>query len=126
MYLEAAKGKIVIIEEDSSDTGFISDRVILQRVMINLLKNALEATPEGGSTRVGCSRQGEHVSFRVMNPAVMSREIQLQVFQRSFTTKGRGRGIGTYSIRLLTENYLKGKVGFVSNESEGTVFTITL
>jgi sensor histidine kinase regulating citrate/malate metabolism len=50
----------------------------------------------------------------------------MQLFQRSFSTKGNGRGIGTYSIKLLTENYLKGKVSFFSNEEEGTVFSIEL
>ncbi len=46
------------------------------------------------------------------------------MFNRTFSTKGEGRGIGTYSIKLLTENYLKGTVSFVSNESKGTVFSI--
>ncbi len=53
-------------------------------------------------------------------------DVQLQLFQRSFSTKGIGRGIGTYSIKLLTENYLKGSVNFISNENEGTLFTIEL
>lgn len=38
----------------------------------------------------------------------MPRTSQLQIFQRSFSTKGKGRGLGTYSIKLLTERYLKG------------------
>jgi sensor histidine kinase regulating citrate/malate metabolism len=52
----------------------------------------------------------------------MKREIQLQIFQRSFSTKGSGRGLGTYSIKLLTEQYLHGKAWFTSNEVEGTTF----
>jgi len=54
----------------------------------------------------------------------MPAEIQMQIFQRSFSTKGSDRGIGTYSIKLLAENYLKGKVDFSSNESEGTIFWV--
>lgn len=50
----------------------------------------------------------------------------MQIFQRSFSTKGKGRGIGTYSVRLLSENYLKGNISFVSNEYEGTIFTVEL
>jgi sensor histidine kinase regulating citrate/malate metabolism len=57
----------------------------------------------------------------------MPREVQLQVFQRSFSTKARsGRGIGTYSIKLFVERYLKGTVGFTSDEPGGTTFTVTL
>jgi sensor histidine kinase regulating citrate/malate metabolism len=50
----------------------------------------------------------------------------MQLFQRSFSTKGQSRGIGSYSIKLLTENYLKGKVSFISNENDRTVFSIEL
>jgi sensor histidine kinase regulating citrate/malate metabolism len=56
----------------------------------------------------------------------MSQEIQLQIFQRSFSTKGEARGIGTYSIKMFTEQYLGGKVSFVSNPTEKTVFSISL
>lgn len=49
----------------------------------------------------------------------------LQIFQRSFSTKGGGRGIGTYSVKLLTENYLQGRVAFVSTAEAGTTFTAT-
>lgn len=34
--------------------------------------------------------------------------VQLQIFNRSFSTKGKGRGTGTYSMKLLTKRYLKG------------------
>jgi hypothetical protein len=57
----------------------------------------------------------------------MPREVQLQIFQRSFSTKAdRGRGIGTYSVKLFVERYLKGTVGFVSAEPGGTTFSVTL
>ncbi len=50
----------------------------------------------------------EMIEFWVHNHAVMPESVQRQVFQRSFTTKGRGRGLGTYSVKLLTERYLEG------------------
>jgi signal transduction histidine kinase len=56
----------------------------------------------------------------------MPREVQLQLFKRSFTTKGTGRGLGTYSMKLLTERYLKGRIAFTSSETDGTTFTVTL
>ena len=49
-------------------------------------------------------------------------DAQLQIFQRSFSTKGSGRGVGTYSIKLLGEQYLRGRVGFTSSETDGTAF----
>jgi len=43
---------------------------------------------------------------------------------RAFSTEGSGHGLGTYSIKLITEKYLQGKVSFVSNKQEGTRFTV--
>ncbi|MFH1622626.1 MAG: hypothetical protein ABIA97_05870 [Candidatus Omnitrophota bacterium] len=40
--------------------------------------------------------------------------------------EGKGRGIGTYSGKFITEAYLKGKVSFESKEGQETVFTIEL
>jgi sensor histidine kinase regulating citrate/malate metabolism len=74
----------------------------------------------------GCKSEGTGLIFQVHNEGIIPREIQLQLFQRSFSTKGKGRGIGTYSIRLLVENYLKGKVTFVSNEDCGTNFSVEI
>ena len=64
--------------------------------------------------------------FRVANPSVMPPDVQNQVFQRSFSTKGENRGLGTYSMRLLTERYLKGHVSFTSDKAHGTVFRVRL
>jgi signal transduction histidine kinase len=56
----------------------------------------------------------------------MPSSVQRQVFNRSFSTKGAGRGLGTYSVKLLTERYLKGKAGFTSSEADGTTFFVIL
>ena len=91
-----------------------------------MLKNALEATRAGGTVCTGIKNDGDKIIFWVKNNQVIPQDVQRQLFQRSFTTKGTGRGLGTYSIRLLTENYLEGKARFLSNESEGTLFSIEL
>jgi sensor histidine kinase regulating citrate/malate metabolism len=52
----------------------------------------------------------------------MPEDVQLQVFKRSFTTKGKGRGLGTYGVKLLNERCLKGEVGFESSKGRGTTF----
>lgn len=109
------------------DIDLLVDRVLLRRVLVNLVKNALEATPYGGSVRVGAREDRDCVTFTVYNPTAMPREVQLQVFQRSFSTKGgSGRGIGTYSVKLIGESYLQGQISFTSEESIGTTFRFTL
>ena len=62
------------------------------------------------------------VEFWIHNPGLMSRKVQFQMFQRSFSTKGSGRGLGTYGAKLITEQYLKGGISFTSSAGEGTTF----
>ena len=122
----AGRGRDLHVERETQPFEFTSDPVLLRRVLVNLVKNALEAVPMGGFVTVGARREPDAVVFTVHNATVMPADVQLQVFQRSYSTKGAGRGLGTYSIRLLTRHYLGGQVSFVSNEAEGTVFTVRL
>jgi signal transduction histidine kinase len=70
------------------------------------------------------SLRDDGVQFSVRNPGVIPPEVQLQLFQRSFSTKGANRGLGTYSVKLLTERYLGGRVWLNSNPDDGTVFHV--
>ncbi len=104
-----------------------TDRRLLRRVLSNMLKNGLEATAPGQTVTLSCTERGHSAAFTVHNREVMPMDVQLQIFQRSFSTKGEaGRGIGTYSIKLLGEQYLGGKVEFTSQEPEGTLFVFTV
>jgi sensor histidine kinase regulating citrate/malate metabolism len=118
---EAAEGRIILIAGDSEEVFFESDRTLLGRVLGNMIKNALEAAGKGEAVSVSCRRSAQGVEFHVHNPGFMPGESQLQVFRRSFSTKGRDRGLGTYSMKLLTE-YLQGEVSFSSSEEKGTLF----
>jgi signal transduction histidine kinase len=123
---EVGQNKYIDIDENSADIDFETDKLLLQRVIVNLLKNALEATSVNGFVRIMVKEENNRLVFSVKNDGVMPDEARAQVFQRSFSTKGRGRGLGTYSVKLMTENYLKGKVSFISNETEGTIFRVEL
>lgn len=117
-----AKGVSLEVQPRVTMARLVSDGALLGRVLGNMVKNAVEATPIGGRVQVGCSGSAEGVTFWVRNEAVMARSVQLQVFQRSFSTKATNRGLGTYSMKLLGENYLGGRVSFTSAEGEGTTF----
>jgi signal transduction histidine kinase len=117
-----AEGRSIRIMPTETPVALVSDPTLLRRVLRNMLKNALEATGPGGTVTLGCRPNGDKVEFWVHNPTVMPADVQLQIFQRSFTTKGIGRGLGTYSMKLLSERYLKGQVTFESSAAEGTTF----
>lgn len=119
---EAARGKSLVVAADCEGVRIKTDKTLLSRVLGNLAMNALEAELKGATVTLGCKKSGAGAVFTVHNPSRMPEDSRLQVFQRSFSTKGAGRGLGTYSIRLLTEKYLKGKVSFTAG-AEGTTFS---
>jgi signal transduction histidine kinase len=123
---EVAKEKKIVISDRSDGAILFTDRIILLRVLINLLKNALEATEINGTVHAEAEERSSTVRFIVKNDIVMPEAVRMQIFQRSFSTRGTGRGIGTYSIRLLTEKYLKGTVVFTSSDPKGTIFFVEL
>lgn len=121
-----AAGKRLLVDPDSADVFFSTDKNLLYRVMANLTRNALEATDQGGCVTLSCGRGPGGIFYRVRNPGVMDEAVRLQLFTRFFSTKGPGRGLGTYSARLLTEEYLQGRLLMRSEPEVGTEFSVIL
>ena len=122
----SCRGKTLAIAPDSSDVFFASDRKLVTRILVNMQKNALEATPPGGTVTVGCGRTDGQVRFWVHNAGMVAEEARPQIFRRAFSTKGRGRGLGTYGTKLFAESYLGGTVGFTTDATDGTTFYVLL
>lgn len=121
------QGTVLSISDSTPKEAWLpTDQTLLRRVIGNMIKNAIEANSKGGEVRVGISQENGFHRFWVQNPQVIPWETQVQVFQRSFSAKGLGRGLGTYSIKLLTEVYLKGRASFVSEAPAGTTFWVDL
>jgi signal transduction histidine kinase len=118
------QGKEIPVVLDPASQPFLlrTDKTVLSRVLGNMIRNALEASIPGDQVTLGCERREDRIVFRVHNRGFMPPHIQGQIFQRSFSTKGDGRGLGTYSMKLLTERYLRGSVRFFSAEETGTTF----
>ncbi|HLP16344.1 MAG TPA: PAS domain-containing sensor histidine kinase [Bacteroidota bacterium] len=114
------------LDDASVDMTVETDETLVKRILMNMLKNALEATPEGGTVTAGCEVTPKGATFWSHNPTFIPRPIQLQMFQRSYSTKGANRGLGTYSMKLLGEHYLGGEISFTTSEESGTKFFLTL
>jgi len=116
----------VILNVENYDFFIYTDPVLLMRVLVNMLKNALEAKNKNPVITLGCSNTQNHATFFVHNHAYISHSHAKNVFQPMRSTKDHNRGLGTYSIRLIGEYYLKGKVFFESYPDKGTTFSIEL
>ncbi len=126
-YRRIAEARGIGFEEAAfPPTAMNSDQVLVKRVLANLLKNAIEACSRGERVTLSCTQEADAVEIRVANPAVLSEDVLANLFKRSFTTKGRGRGLGTYAARLFVEDYLGGSIRCESAEGKGTVFTVRL
>jgi signal transduction histidine kinase len=122
-----ARERAIEFDPSAEHVTLCTDPVLLRRALVNMVKNALEATPRRGKVRVWCEADEQIASFHVWNERAMSPEVALRVFQRYFSTKsGRGHGLGTYGMKLIAERYLRGHVCFTSTLEDGTVFHLDI
>lgn len=118
--------KKIQLAKDSEFISIKTDKRLLRRVILNLLKNALEASKEQEEVVIGCDIKAKKPTIWIKNNVVLKPEIKSHIFQKSFSTKGAGRGLGTYSAKILVEEYLKGEISFESSKKIGTIFYVKL
>ncbi len=108
-----------------------ADQNKLKQVILNLLKNALEATPPGGTITVETrlhrkGETGEQVEMFISNTGSgIPAEDQGRIFDLFFTTKPRGTGLGLPICRRIVEDH-GGSITAESQPSQGTTFTVRL
>jgi signal transduction histidine kinase len=125
--LPASRNKILNIPDTFPDTTFRTDITLLMRVLRNMLTNAFEATEDNGEVRFWLEDGNNVITFYVWNKMAIPEDVSRRVFQPYFSTKkGAGRGFGTYTMKLLGENFLSGKVDFTSSQDKGTTFRFSL
>ena len=123
----AIHGKTLEEQWPEKDVKLKTDALLVSRVLGNMIINALEASDEGDTVRLTTRVAPAHITWEVWNRGFIPADIQKRVFQRHFSTKANfGRGLGTFSMKLFGERYLKGKVSFTSTEADGTTFRFEL
>ena len=123
----ASKNKVLNFSESFPDISFQSDISLLMRVLRNMLTNAFEATEDNGEVKFWLEKRENLITFCAWNKGMIPEDVARRVFQLHFSTKkGTGRGFGTFSMKLLGEDFLSGKVDFTSSEDQGTTFRFSL
>lgn len=102
------------------------DRRYIKQALLNLVKNAAAAMPDGGKLRLAIELVGEEVRIRVSDSGIGIPEDKLgKIFEPYFTTKENGTGLGlTLTYKIIKEH--GGDIAVVSRPGQGTTFTITL
>lgn len=99
----------------------------LQQVLLNLVRNAIEASPEGSAIRVDVQTEGSgRVKITVENRGEpISGTITEKIFEPFFTAKEGGTGLGLAIARSIVERH-KGELQLERNETDHIVFAVTL
>lgn len=116
----------VVCECDTNLGDIVSDKILLRRIFMNLLKNAFEANKENSIVKVKVKGTKESIHIGFHNEEVIPVEYRKNMFGKGSSSKGVGRGFGTYGSKLLLNKYLHGDLTFTSSEERGTDFTIVL
>ncbi|MGC9312460.1 MAG: PAS domain-containing sensor histidine kinase [Sediminispirochaetaceae bacterium] len=120
------QGRGIRLLEGNGDCAVITDAGLLKRCLTHVIRNALETIRAGDEVMVGWEEEDGCVDIQVFNPGYIAEDVQLQIFQRSFSTRETRRGIGTYGVKIIVEHYLDGTVWFQSDKKEGTYFHVRI
>lgn len=100
------------------------DEKYLKQALLNLIKNAIAAMPEGGTLTVRTELRGDRAAVHVKDTGCgIPEEILEKIFEPYFTTKDFGSGLGlTVVYKIVKEHF--GDISVFSKEHEGTTFTL--
>jgi nitrogen fixation/metabolism regulation signal transduction histidine kinase len=126
LYGTLPPGHSVEAEVDEALPNVTVDRDHLQRALVNLVKNALEASPNGVRIRLRARREGAGVALEVIdNGPGIPADSREKLFQPYYTTKAEGTGLGLAIVhRIVTEH--QGRISVDETPGGGATFRIWL
>jgi two-component system CheB/CheR fusion protein len=114
----------VTMEPEASKV--MADSAYINRIMYNLVNNAVQAMPNGGKLTIQVCKEANDIIITVKDTGVgIPEAVKNKLFTPMFTTKAKGQGFGLPVIKRMTES-LGGTVSFESEEDKGTTFMVRL
>jgi signal transduction histidine kinase len=130
--IPAEEKKLNLKVHSAPDLMIQADRIQIERLLSNLISNAVKYTPEGGAVFVRCSSSPGWVYIEVKDSGVgIPAENLPHIFDRFYrvrnaqTNKIQGLGLGLSFVAWIVDAH-GGKIDVTSTPGEGTVFTIRL
>lgn len=123
---EAILKNVIILDEfESEDVFLFGEKNQLTQVFLNLIKNALEAMPFGGSITISVTKTDQDILIAIQDNGVgMSEEQVKRIGEPFYTTKETGNGLGLMMCYKIIRDH-KGKMSVQSQINNGTNFLIT-
>jgi PAS domain S-box-containing protein len=120
-----SKGVTVRIRANGA-TGALGEELLCYSMFANLIKNAIEAAPDGSVVTVTFEARGEALLVHVHNAGEVPEAVRARFFQKYATAgKSAGLGLGTYSARLMAR-VQHGEITLRTDAAEGTTVTVQL
>ncbi|MDQ7795180.1 MAG: ATP-binding protein, partial [Spirochaetia bacterium] len=116
----------VITKFDADLPDVMIDRKYLKQALLNIVKNAIAAMPEGGTLTISVSVRNDELLIAVSDTGIgIPEELLAKIFEPYFTTKESGTGLGlTITFKIIKEH--NGEITVESSPGIGSTFTIHL
>jgi signal transduction histidine kinase/ActR/RegA family two-component response regulator len=125
-HAEAANVHIKLVRQIGSNAVIMGDAGELREVLVNMVFNAVDAMPDGGTLTLSTQEGGDEVVLTVADTGTgMGEEVRSRIFDPFFTTKGKaGMGLGlSVSYGIIRRH--EGRVEVESEVGKGTTFRMT-
>ncbi|HDR8104648.1 TPA: sensor histidine kinase [Bacillus cereus] len=125
MILPLCNMNTIHITQDFSEATIVGNKQHFQQCFLNLIKNSIEAMPNGGTLNISSSINNSKVEIRIEDSGVGMSQEQIHRFgEPYFSTKTKGTGLGTMvAVKIIETMY--GSLKIRSIVSKGTTLTIT-
>jgi len=120
---------VALVFEPAPDLPkFKADATLVEQIVMNLVVNARDAMPDGGSIAISTMAVGRYARLSVVDlGSGMTEEVRKRIFEPFFTTKapGTGTGLGLTTVANIVQEH-GGKIDVESNVGRGSAFHIRL
>jgi signal transduction histidine kinase len=126
MRRQCEKQKVSVVTDAGELSAFCFDPEKIKQALINLVRNAVEAMPDGGEVRIATSTADDHALLTVSDngPGISAENLPL-IFEPFFTSKGAGTGLGLSITQRIVEEH-HGQINVESSAENGTTFLLRL
>jgi signal transduction histidine kinase len=124
-HMTVPKG-IRIADSTGNEPKIWVDAEKMRRVFLNLVQNAFDAMPEGGTLTIASQKSNGNLQISFVDSGVgMKKEIVKNLCNPLFTTKAKGMGLGLSVAKRFVEGH-GGSIRVESQPGKGSTFTVTL